>query len=484
MAIGKMLGGSSGSNIMYYARGDKTDFDRLSGLGVEGWDWDNATYYYKKSERMKSEAILNSKSAHRHNTKGYFGVTRPEWGEKSTKYLNAFKEIGHKINVDNNEVPLLGYSQPCFTIDNHIRQNTAIAFLTPIKDRPNLRILKGTYCRRIIFDDNKKAVGVEVRLRDKSIMRLNANIEIILSAGAIQSPRILMTSGIGPKEHLIENNVKVVSDSPNVGQNLQDHVSALVSIRGEKNLLSIPQNIEVVSNLDTFPSPAIMGYANVNKSDPNLPPDYQNLGFPLPAGAILPLVICSHVFQLEDNICEALSSAGLNSETLDVLIVMLHPESRGEILLKSDDPEEVAIVKLGYFTNDNDLEKHALYIEDYLTVLNTTYFLKSKAELVDLDIKQCNHLTFLSHEYWKCYIRNVAQTLWHFVGTTAMGPRETGVVDSRLKVWGVTNLRVIDAGSMPRIISGNTNAVAIMIGEKGSDMIKEDHGIPIAYEPY
>ncbi|KAJ2950238.1 hypothetical protein O0L34_g11600 [Tuta absoluta] len=477
-AVGKMLGGSSGTNYMFYVRGHRKDFENWVKVGATGWDWKTVLNYFKKSERMLSEPILNGRSAHLHGYNGYLGVSRPDWGNQSNKYLKAFRANGHRILVDNNDYNTLGYSQPSFTIDPPFRQNTALAFLNPIKDRPNLFVLKNTFVRKVLFDKNKRAVGVEVR-QGENILRFCAIKEVILSAGALNTPRILMSSGVGPKEHLEENGINIILDSPNIGQNLQDHPTILVSLTAKKDFSSAVRNLDLLTNLDTFPTPTIMGMVSLNKSFPDAVPDYEVIGFPFPAATPSPGLICSYVFDYEDNICEAIANAGQTRETLFALLSLLHPDSRGSVRLRSPDPEDEPVVDSGFYKLESDLDKHARCVEDYISVLNTKYFRRAKGAVVDYGIEQCKHLTFASHEYWKCHVRNIVQTEWHLTGTCAMGPEGVGVTDERLKVRGLKGIRVVDGGAIPLVTSGNTNAPIIMLAERASDLIKEDNQWPV-----
>ncbi|KAI5642772.1 GMC oxidoreductase domain-containing protein [Phthorimaea operculella] len=370
--LGKMLGGSSGTNYMYYVRGHRKDFESWVKAGATGWDWKTVLYYFKKSERMLSEPILNGPSAHLHGYNGYLGVSRPDWGNESNKYLKAFRANGHRILLDNNDYNTLGYSQPSFTIDPPFRQNTALAFLTPIRDRPNLFVLKNTFVRRVLFDRNKRAIGVEIR-QGEVILRLCAEREVILSAGALNTPRILMSSGVGPKEHLEENGINVILNSPNVGQNLQDHPTILVTLTAKRDFSSAARNLEILTNLDKFPTPSIMGMISLNKSSIGAVPDYEVIAFPFPAATPSAVLICSYVFDYEDNICEAIANAGQKRETLFALLSLLHPESRGSVRLRSPDPEDDPVIDSGFYKLESDLDKHARCVEDYITVLNTKY---------------------------------------------------------------------------------------------------------------
>ncbi|XP_063383531.1 ecdysone oxidase-like [Cydia fagiglandana] len=470
---GKMLGGCSGANYMYYVRGNKADYEQWVDLGGDGWDWDNVTYYFKKSEGLNSSEIMNSDSADLHNTDGPLGITRPTWDEDTENYLEAFGEK-HKILVDTNGYEQIGYSLPQYTIADKIRQSTAVAFLRPIKDRENLFVLKNTLCTKILFDETMTATGVQVKLPNGETISLYATKEVILSAGAINTPQLLMLSGIGPKDHLTEKGIEVLLDAPLVGQNLQDHGYATVILTAKKGIQSVTQNLEVFTNLDQFPTPTIYGFAAL--SNTSTVPEYQAQVFPLPAGTIISTLICSYVFGLDDTICKAVALAGQEQETLFTTITLLHPDSRGYVELSENDPEVAPNIFLNYYANDTDLENHAKYLEDYLDVLNSTYMMSLNSEVVNLQVPQCVDIEFNTHDYWKCHILNSASTQWHPAGTCPMGVEGESVVDAELRVWGITGLRIADASIMPTITSGNTNAPCIMIGEKLADMIKQTYG--------
>lgn len=470
---GKMLGGSSSLNSMFYVRGNRADYDNWAENGNEGWDWNTVIQYFKKSERLDDNHILSSESADLHGNKGYLGVTRPLWKSFDEGLFDAFKEQGHEVLLDTNGQQQLGYSIPAYTIAGQKRQSTAYSFLAPIKNRPNLHLIKNSLVRKVTFDKNNKATGVKVRT-PTGFLNISVTKEVILSAGAINSPQLLMLSGVGPKQHLEDMNISLVVDSPNVGGNMQDHILVPVLLTGMESISSAISNIDPLLNMDKVPVPLILGFVALNKSQSY--PDYQVTATVSPTASFLPVLMCSQMLMLSDDICIALSEAGLGQETVFSLITLLHPESRGKISLKSSNPEDPPIIYSGYFTNENDLDNFARYLENFNTVINSTHFKELKSQVVDLKVKQCRQWPFGSHEYWACYALNLASTQYHTVGTCAMGDKHIGVVDSRLRVHGVTGLRVVDASVMPTITSGNTYAPVVMIAEKAADMIKIDHG--------
>ncbi|CAB3238749.1 unnamed protein product [Arctia plantaginis] len=470
---GRMLGGSSGINIMFYLRGNKADYETWVQKGNPGWEWNNVTSYFKKSERLNDRTIMESESGSLHNTNGYLGVTRPDWSHRTSEYLDAFKQNGHEILIENNGHQQLGYAPASFTAEKNIRQNTANAFLKPVKTRKNLYVLKNTKARKILFDTHKRAIGVELKLTDGKLIQVKARKEVVLSAGAISSPQLLMISGVGPKEHLEKMSIDVLFNSPNVGRNLQDHPMVPIFITIDKKFSSIIENIEPLKYLDRFPMPVIVGFAALNKSQGY--PDYQVTAVPVPVASIFPTLLCSTLFTINDGPCTVLAKNTKLRGALVGLVGHMQPKSRGKIILRTSNPEDSPLIYSGYYNNTEDLEDFAKYVEDYVSVMNTPYFRNLKPEIIDLRVPQCQDLKFPSHEYWKCYILNLSSSHYHLVGTCAMGVEGVGVVDERLRVRGVRGLRVVDASVMPTITRGNTNAPTIMIAEKAADMIKHDY---------
>lgn len=473
MTAGKMLGGTSGLSYMVYARGAQADFDRWEKMGNENWSWNDVLPYFKLSERLDDLEINKSNTSCLHGTDGPMNVRKPEWKDRSYGYLDGFRQNGRNIQLDTNSFENMGYSMSQLNIDDHYRQSTAISYLKLAKDRKNLKLLLNCEVTKIVINENKEATGVEVILNSGKKVTLCASKEVILCAGTFNSPKVLMLSGIGPREHLEENGIKVVKDSPKVGENLGDAPFTFVSFTGRQGFLkSFRDNFDLFANLNSFPNPVIIGNVATNKSQKFA--DYRANVLPLPPASIISSVFCSSVFGLTDEICISLVKGGLLKETLFAVVSLFHPESKGTLRMRMNcsDPKAPPVITTGYYSNPKDLERHAQYMLDYISVLDTKYFRSFESRIIELDLKQCKYLQFKSLEYWKCYILNTATSMWNFFGTCTMGPQ--GVVDASLKVYGVKRLRVVDASVMPASISGNTQAAVVMIAEKASDMIKKD----------
>ncbi|XP_068632037.1 ecdysone oxidase-like [Battus philenor] len=429
MTIGIMLGGSSGINYMFYSRGNPRDFDSWAEIVNDtSWKWEEVIEYFKKSENLEDDEVLYSSGIF-HSTEGNLGVTR-ELDERAYKYLEAFRELGHKIVIDNNGYDTLGYSQPMLTIAEGIRQTTSYAFLKNL-NRPNLKVLKNAFVTKVIFDDYYNAIGVEVIVQNNTLT-LYADKEVILSAGALNTPKILMLSGIGPEDHLRLLNIKVIVNLP-VGYNLQDHAAVFLSHKMEKSAES--ENFDPTK----FPIPAITGYVAFNGSDPL--PEYLMTIFLVSSSSKAFLQLFGFDYRDKKDIGQLLYEAGLERNTVISILCKLHPKSRGRVMLRSADPNDSPLTYTGV-----------------------------NAEMVDLTLGRCRNAVG-RREYLRCYARCVMNGFYHYSGTCAMGE----VVDSRLNVRGVERLRVVDASVMPHLTSGYINAPVIMIAEKAADMIKQDN---------
>ncbi|XP_047529775.1 ecdysone oxidase-like [Vanessa atalanta] len=463
LTSGHVLGGGSSMNYMFYVRGCQNDYDSWArSVNDSSWRYSEVHPFFIKSERLENKEILNSQYRDYHGVNGFLGVTRGEDRDETRKYLDAFKELGHRVLLDINGNSTLGYTIPLFTIANNMRQTTALTNLGRNKHRPNLHVLKKTLVTKILFDENNNAIGVNALTEGDELIAITANREVIISAGAINTPKLLMLSGIGPKNHLQSLNIQVRSDLP-VGMNYQDHPIIFAAIKMEESQTRPPPS-------DPHkPSPSFIGYVALN--DSSTCPDYQAVHFIFPSNSELPYQLCIFNFGFDETVCRNLIKASNNRNILLANLSILRPKSRGRVLLRSTHPKDPPLVHAEIFSDETDLTDLTDYLEDYLKVLNTTYFKDVNAEFVDLELEQCEGLNFGSREYWRCYVECTMSTMFHYSGTCAMG----SVVDGHLRVLNVSRLRVGDTSVMPVITSGNTNVPVIMIAEKLSHMIKQLH---------
>ncbi|XP_034936851.1 glucose dehydrogenase [FAD, quinone] [Chelonus insularis] len=481
---GKVLGGSSTLNYMLYVRGNRYDYDHWEALGNPGWGYDQALYYFKKSEDNRNPYLKNSPY---HGTGGYLTVQESPW---RTPLVVAFVEAGMELGYENRDINgeyQTGFMIAQGTIRRGSRCSTAKAFLRPVRLRRNLHIGMNAHVTKIIIDPIKmKAVGVEF-YRDGRKQIIRAKKEIILSAGAINSPQLLMLSGIGPKQHLESHGITVIKDLP-VGNNLQDHVGMAgltflvdkpVAIVQDR-LQPTPVTTEYVLNgrgpMTTLGG--VEGYAFVNTiyaNESGLYPDIQLHMAPASLSSDAGVQV-RKVLSITDQVYDTVYRPITNRDAWTIMPLLLRPKSRGTIRLKNSNPFASPVINANYFDHPEDIARLVEGAKIAVRLNEAKVFQQFGSRLHRAKIPGCKNLTFGSDAYWECHIRHITMTIYHPVGTAKMGPSTDpeAVVDPRLRVYGVQSLRVIDASIMPTICSGNTNAPVIMIAEKGSDLIKND----------
>ncbi|XP_035442956.2 ecdysone oxidase-like [Spodoptera frugiperda] len=454
---GKMLGGTSSLNYMLYSRGHPTDYDNWASITDDAtWKWENVLPYFKKSERIEDPVFLSSDGMANHGSKGFVGLTK-EPSPQSDHVLKSFEELGH--DVTNDSTTGFGYADSWVYIGKGGRQSTAMTYLNPAKHRENLHLLKKAHVTKINFDQNKNAEGVEVILEDGKTIHVKASKEVILSAGAFGSTKILLLSGIGPEKELKSKNIDCVADLP-VGKNLQDHTGVVL-------VYSMEKAGRLITNPNKHPAAPVIGYVALHKSHKH--PDYQTMSFY--AHSRLVLYFCSFAYRLSYEICDKIFTSSMGKYDFFTEIVNLNPKSRGEVTLRSSDPMDPPIIKTGYLTEDDDIDNLVKYMKRVSPIGDTTYFKSIGAAEIDPTLDHCSDFKKGTDEYWKCYVSCMFTGLSNYVGTCAMG----SVVDSKLKVIGVQRLRVVDASVMPVITRGNTEGPVTMIAEKAADFIKEDN---------
>ncbi|HEY0114054.1 MAG TPA: choline dehydrogenase [Allosphingosinicella sp.] len=460
---GKVLGGSSSINAMLYIRGQRADYDGWRQLGCEGWAWDDVLPYFRRSQHQERGACEI------HAVGGPLNVSDPADGhEVSEAVIEACEALGlPKRDANGAEQEGAGWYQ--VTIKKGLRQSAAVAYLHPAMARGNLRVETKALARRVLFE-GKRAVGVE--FEQGGVVRIaRANAEVILAGGAINSPQLLQLSGIGPAELLREHGIEVVSDLPGVGENLQDHFVVGETFRLKPGTISVNQMVrgsrfiaETLKYLLKRRGLLTLSAAHIGvfcKSRPDLAgPDIQ-----------------FHILPATMDPDKMSTSQRMELETepgLTIAPCQLRPESRGQIRIKSPDPAEHPAILPNYLSDRLDQEVVVAALKWGRLIAEQP----ALARYIDHEMRPGPDVR--TDEQLLEYARYVGTTIYHPVGTCAMGRGPAAVVDPQLRVHGVEGLRVVDASIMPRLISGNTNAPTIMIAEKASDMIREKPALSAA----
>ena len=446
---GKVLGGGSTINSMIYIRGNRRDYDHWAAQGNDLWSYSDVLPYFKMCE--DNEKFVNEY----HGRDGFLGVADQRFpNELSRLFIRAAQEVGHTYNPDFNGAQQSGVGLFQVTQRASQRCSAAHAYIYPNKNRKNLRISTRCRANRIVVE-NDRAVGVEFHEIDSGKTRtIRARREVIVSSGTIGSAKLLLLSGIGPADEISSHGIKVVHDLPGVGKNYQDHLSVYAGIsltqplsysNQDKGLAMLRHGLEFL----LFGSGAI----NSNVCEGGLfvntvgDEDWPNIQM-----HFVPAQLSMH-------------KAGIG-HGVSLLAAHMRPKSRGEVRLSSARPEDEPSIDPRFLSESYDLERNIDGLERAREIIHAPAF-RNVFKEESFPGKEIRTRTQLGE-----YVREVAKTDFHPVGTCRMGSDEMAVVDQHLRVRGVEGLRVVDNSIMPTIIAGNTNAAAIMIGERGAAAIK------------
>jgi len=473
---GKMLGGTSSVNAMLYVRGTPEDFNQWN---LTGWTFNDVLPYFKKSEGNK--VFSTSKY---HNSNGPLSIENYGSTDSiSSGILDGIKELGYKELNDFHQDEHIGFFKAQGTLINSERCGTARAFLSSVRDRPNLKVMKYARVTSLIIN-NSRVEGVKFLLKGRT-MKVLARKEVILSAGSFESPKILMLSGIGRKEDLAPSRIQQVADLP-VGYNLQDHLITFQYFNYVKSSAKIDELSKNYNSMNSYLTQRsglytgigcsdILGFINTDDKKTKIPNiEYIHMCF---SKQMIEFKEFIQNLGYNDHVMSQLITANEISPLFFTLSVLLMPKSRGTIKLRSPSIYDNPIINLNFFDDDDDLITMIKSIREYRKLLNTKSFKKHKITETRVRFPECDAFSFDSDNYWRCYLKYISSAVYHPVGTCKMGYESdpTTVVTPNLKVKGISGLRVIDASIMPTNIRGHTNAPTIMIAEKGADIIKSEY---------
>jgi choline dehydrogenase len=457
-ARGKVLGGCSSINGMIYMRGQQSDYDYWAQLGNKGWSWDEVLPIFKQSENYQ------------HGENEFHGTTgelKVEERRVNWEILDAWRDAAEECGIPKieefNRGDNFGNAYFHMNQDRGVRWSAAKAFLKPAMTRPNLTVITHAHVQKLIVETSehgKKTTGVEVTIKKQSPQIFSAMREVILSAGSIGSPQILQVSGIGPGKLLDDLDIDVIHESPGVGENLHDHLQV-------RSVYKVSNAITLNQRVNSLIGKAAMGleYMLFKTGPLTMPPS--QLGAFAKSNPDQPTAnIEWHVQPLSlDKFGEPLHR--FNAITPSVC--NLRPTSRGHIRIKTPDPADYPAITPNYLATDEDKQvaieglkfTRRIMSSEALSAYDPEEWLPGPSIESDDDLLKA--------------AGDLGTTIFHPVSTCKMGSDPMAVVDDRLKVHGISGLRVIDASIMPHITSGNTNAPTVMIAEKGAEMILADN---------
>ncbi|XP_063697722.1 alcohol dehydrogenase [acceptor]-like [Culicoides brevitarsis] len=491
MPHGKGIGGSTLINAMLYVRGNKADYDAWESDGCDGWNWNEALKYFKKTERNDLDSARGKFDPNVHGTEGKMNTNFELY---RTKLMEDIYEAGkfeeYAWDFDYNNGSQLGVHFMQTSTRNGYREETGTRYIHDVLPRPNLMLSVDSHVTKILFDGTV-ATGVLYQWLGLTF-KATATKEVILCAGTINSPQILILSGIGPHETLTEFEISPQVSFLPVGQNLQDHPY----ITAPTYILNTTEYSVSLGDINVFNKFLLI----FNQPNPlHITNGMEGLIFdkmfnsPLPAGVpdieilMSPGDVSKAGSYLRDVLCFEQSFydkafAGLKNnkyDTVSLAPLVLHPKTRGYVTIRDTNPFSKPVIH-NYMLEDPYDRKAMLFgIRRAQKIVKSAAFAKYNPQLYRYDIPACNDFGPDSNEYWYCVMDYMTTTLYHDSGTCRMGAEndEKTVVTPDLKVKGVQKLRVVDASVIPHITSGHTASPTMMIAEKAADLIKSEHGI-------
>jgi choline dehydrogenase-like flavoprotein len=449
---GKCLGGSSAINAMVYIRGHHSDYDHWAALGNTGWSYQEVLPYFIKSEH--NERIRNQ--YHGQHGPLNVGELRSDNPYQKT-FVEAAQQVGYRLNDDFNGAEQEGLGVYQVTQKNGERWSAARGYLLPyLGKRPNLHVITQAMVARIVIE-NGRAVEVEYKHKGQTTI-INAKKEVLLSAGAFQSPQVLMLSGIGPRQELEKHGISVVKDLVGVGENLHDHPDFIFAYKTKQIDgtfgVSVGGSLDLVKQIGRYRKERrgliTTNYAECGgflKSRPELDKPNLQLHF---------------VIAVVDNHARTMHTG----HGISCHVCLLNPRARGSVKLSGKNVDDPLLIDFKFLEDEQDLQDMVDGYKVTQKLMNAPALNeKIKEDMFTANVKSDDEIREI--------LRQRVDTVYHPVGSCKMGVDEMAVVDPELKVYGIDGLRVIDASIMPTVVNGNTNAPAIMIAEKAVDMIRQ-----------
>ncbi|XP_065211276.1 glucose dehydrogenase [FAD, quinone]-like isoform X2 [Planococcus citri] len=486
---GKLSGGCSSVNVAVYLRGHRKDYDTWEKLGCDGWNYDSIKKYFLKSEDYRGY----SPEIYEHHKGGPLTVSAYESPDPAVEvFSEGFAEMGLPRVTDLNGPVSVGYGSADSTTRDGKRCSTYKAFISITKPRKNFHFARGVTVLRVVFDETlKRAIGVEVLAPSGKKCVIRATKEVILSLGAIGSPQILMLSGIGPKKHLKKMKIPLVANLP-VGRNWQDHPCYVgLVFTDRKNRL--PDQIKAESlqlikdtyalyqnGIATMGMTKLMAFINT-KNDGTSYPDIQLMTMRISYQTMWSTVNKRHklynMFGLSEETASFFTDLNNQSDSIFIILILSESKSTGYMELNSADPLDYPKIYPNFLRHEDDFQSLLNGVRFVEKFAQTEALKKYGFEFEFIDYQACRKFEKGSDEYWRCAFEQLLSGFYHPGGTNKMGAESdpTTVLNPRMKVKNIENLRVVDASAMAKLVSVNPNAAVIMMAEKAADMIKEDH---------
>lgn len=451
---GRVLGGSSSINGLLYVRGQPQDYDGWAQMGCTGWSWDDVLPFFKRAESWKGPNGTELRGRD-----GPLSVQPSRLSrEVVDRWVDAAEAAGYKRTEDYNDYDQEGVGYFQLTMTGGRRCSSAVAYLKPARGRQNLEVITDAQTHRLVIEEGRVR-GVEARIKGQ-MQTVRARREVVLSAGAIGSPQIMMLSGLGDPEDLRPHGIEVQAELTGVGKNLQDHLQARPVFKTDLSTINIETNNLLkqamiaaqyaLTGKGPMTMAASLGTGFLKTEEHLETPDIQ--------------------FHIQPFSADNPADGAHKFSAFTASVLQMRPESAGHLELKSANPEDHPAIHPNYLAVDTDCRT---IVKGIQIARRIAQFSPLKEHITE-EHAPGQGVAFDDEAATLDWARRTAVTIYHPTGTCKMGTDPMSVVDARLRVRGVEGLRVADCSIMPRIVSGNTNAPAIMIGEKASDMIRED----------